>query len=203
MNYNKGTLVKDSKGVWLIKWSDTNSFMYGTHWMYKQLSNNSNIIKYVENGEIRYKPLQEELEVDFKVVISHYDVEKYYAPVTRAKLVFPEVEKFEKEFLIKEYVLNGNPLFVINKIDVLRDGGTIGITTAKSDISFYIHKDNHTLHDQYPTTDENLVTDESTQVYVLDRIDSFKKRREHELEQINNLLDKLNQKQNENDNQDI
>lgn len=197
MNYNKGILVRDSKGVWLIKWSDSNSFMYGTHWMYKQLSNNSNSIKYVENGEIRYKPLQEELEVDFKVVISHYDVEKYYAPVTRAELVFPEVEKFEKESLIKEYVLNGNQLFMINGIHMIRDGGTIGITTAKSDISFYIHKDNHTLHDQYPTTDENLVTDESKQVYVLDRIEGFKKRREKELEQIDNVIEKLKQNENE------
>jgi hypothetical protein len=99
-----------------------------------------------------------------------------------------------KESLILEY-LKDNPYFTFNGISTIRDGGTIAITTY-TDIRFFIHKDNSTLHNQYPPTDENLITDKPTQVYILDRIENFKKRREHELKQINNVIQKL--KQNEN-----
>jgi hypothetical protein len=99
-----------------------------------------------------------------------------------------------KESLILEY-LKDNPYFTFNGISTIRDGGTIAITTY-TDIRFFIHKDNSTLHNQYPPTDENLITDKPTQVYILDMIENFKKRREHELKQINNVIQKL--KQNEN-----
>ncbi len=99
-----------------------------------------------------------------------------------------------KESLISEY-LKDNPYFTFNGISTIRDGGTIAITTY-TDIRFFIHKDNSTLHNQYPPTDENLITDKPTQVYILDMIENFKKRREHELKQINNVIQKL--KQNEN-----
>ena len=101
-----------------------------------------------------------------------------------------------KESLISEY-LKDNPYFTINGIATIRDGGTIAITTYKSDIRFFIHKDTSTLHNGYPPTDENLITDKPTQVYILDRIESFKKRMEHELEQTNNIIEKLKQNENE------
>jgi hypothetical protein len=100
-----------------------------------------------------------------------------------------------KESLISEY-LKDNPYFTFNGISTIRDGGTIAITTY-TDIRFFIHKDNSTLHNQYPPTDENLITDKPTQVYILDRIENFKKRREHELKQINNVIQKLKQNENE------
>ena len=100
-----------------------------------------------------------------------------------------------KESLISEY-LKDNTYFTFNGIATIRDGGTIAITTY-TDIRFFIHKDNSTLHNQYPPTDENLVTDKPTQVYILDRLESFKKRMEHELEQTNNIIEKLKQNENE------
>ena len=101
-----------------------------------------------------------------------------------------------KKSLIPEY-LKDNPFFTVNGIDTIRDGGTISITTYKPDVRFFIHKDNGTLHKQYPPTDENIITDKPTQVYILDRIESFRKRREHELEQIDNVIEKLKQNENE------
>jgi hypothetical protein len=102
-----------------------------------------------------------------------------------------------KESLIKDYTVGGNPHFIISGVSTIRDGGTISITSYKPFVRFFIHKDNGTLHNQYPPTNENLVTDKPTQVYILDRLESFKKRMEHELEQTNNIIEKLKQNENE------
>lgn len=37
----------------MVKWSDLHSFSQGTHWMYTELSSESNSIKYIKDGEIR------------------------------------------------------------------------------------------------------------------------------------------------------
>jgi hypothetical protein len=50
----KGILTRNEEGVWMVKWSDLHSFGHGTHWMYTELSNDSNIIKYVKDDEVRY-----------------------------------------------------------------------------------------------------------------------------------------------------
>lgn len=98
----------------------------------------------------------------------------------------------EKEDYIKEYVLKGNTFFSIDTISTIRDGGTLMLISRGSKyLPFYIHKDNWTLHSGYPTTEENLVTDKATQVYLLDRIERYKKDCEFNLMWANNILDKI------------
>lgn len=187
----EGILTRNEDGIWMVKWSDTHSFAHGTHWMYTELSSDSNSIKYIRDGEIRYKPLEEGLEVDFEIITSGFDDENY-TPINSAKLIFPEVEKFEKEQWIKEYVIKGNILFSITDISVIRDGGTIMLfNKGTKQKPFYIHKDNWTLHNDYPTTDENIVTNKSTQVYILDRLQIYKESCEFDLKQVKNIIQKI------------
>lgn len=178
----KGILTRNDEGIWMVKWSDLHSFTHGTHWMYTELSSDSNLIKYIKDSEIRYKPLEEGLEVDFQIVLFN-----------SAKLIFPEVDAFEKEQYIKEYVTNGNPLFTFEKVSTIRDGGTIIlIRPPQSKLNpFYIHKDNWTLHSDYPTTDDNIVDDEPTKIYVMDRLERYKKDCEFELKQINFIISNI------------
>ena len=97
-----------------------------------------------------------------------------------------------KEEYLKEYVLKGNPLFLVTDIPRMRDGGTIILYNHFSKKSlFYIHKDNWTLHSEYPTTDENIVTDRATQVYLLDRIERYKEDCEFNLMRVNNIIEKI------------
>jgi hypothetical protein len=193
---NKGTLTINEGGIWMVKWSDLHSFTHGTHWSYTELSSDSNSIKYIKDGEIRYKPLEEGLELDFEIVTTGYD-EVNFTPINFAKLIFPEVETLEKEQWIKEYVIKGNLLFSISDISTIRDGGTIMLyNKGTKQHPFYIHKDNWTLHNGYPTTDDNLVTDKSTQVYILDRLQRYKENCEFNLKQVKTIIEKL--KQNEN-----
>ena len=178
----KGTLIRNEKGVWLVKWSDLHSFGHGTHWSYTELSSCSNSIKYIENNEIKYKPLKEDLEVNFKPNFNFL----------YAILVFPEVEDFEKEQFIKEYVIKNNILFSIDDITTMRDGGTIVMYgNGRKQKTFYIHKDNWTLHDGYPTTDDNKVIDKPTQVYTLDRLEKYKRDCEFDLTQVKNIIEKI------------
>ena len=98
----------------------------------------------------------------------------------------------EKEEYLKEYVLKGNTFFSIDKVDRIRDGGTLMlISRGSKKLPFYIHKDNWTIHRGYPTTEENLVTDKATQVYIIDRLEKYKKDCEFNLMQANNILDKI------------
>ena len=166
----KGWLTKTEDHIWMVKWSDLHSFTHGTHWMYTKLSNDSNSIKYVKDNEIRYDVLKEGLEVEFEIVTAGYD-EEDFTPFNSAKIIFPEVEEFEKEQSIKEYVMKNNPLFSIDEISTIRDGGTIVLfSRLLKEKKFYIHKDNWTLHSDYPTTDDNILTDKPTQVYIMDRL---------------------------------
>lgn len=183
--YN-GTLVKDKDGVWMVKWSDMHSFLHGTHWSYDYLSDDSNSIKVIEDNRVVYKPLKEDTEVQFEMVISGHDFTNQ-----KAKLIFPEVEAFEKEELIKIYVTNNGSLFRITNIDMIRDGGTMLIQTSSTydDMNkFYIHKDNWTLHNSYPPTEDNVVTDEPTKHYLLSRIERYKEHYQHKLNQFNSII---------------
>lgn len=187
----KGILTINEEGVWMVKWSDLHSFGHGTHWMYTKLSNDSNSIKYVKDDEVKYNVLKEGLEVEFEIITSGYN-EEDFTPFNSAKLVFPEVDEFEKEQIIKEYVINGGCLFSIDKIDRIRDGGTIILVSrGNKQTPFYIHKDNFTLHRGYPTTDTNLITDKSTQVYVSDRIQKYRNGCEFDLKQVNSIIQKI------------
>lgn len=187
----KGILTRNEDGIWMVKWSDLHSFAHGTHWMYTELSNDSNSLKYIKDGEIKYNVLKEGTDVNFELITSGFD-ENNFTFSKKAKLIFPEVEEFEKEQYIKEYVIKNNVLFSINEISTMRDGGTIMLCNrGMKQKPFYIHKDYWTLHDDYPTTDDNVVTDKPTQVYILDRLEKYKKGCEFDLKQAKNIIEKI------------
>lgn len=188
---NKGTLVRNEDGVWMVKWSDLHSFNYGTHWNYTELSNDSNSLKYIKDDEVKYNVLKEGVEVEFEHIITSYD-DSTYQPVSVARLIFPEVEKFEKEQYIKEYVIKNNILFSIEEITMMRDGGTIMLfNRGMRQKPFYIHKDYWTLHNGYPTTDDNIVTDKPTQVYIMDRLEKYKENVTFDLNLVKNIIEKI------------
>ena len=188
----KGILTRNEDGIWMVKWSDLHSFAHGTHWMYTELSNDSNSIKYIKDNLIMCKPLEEGVEVEFEMVISGYD-ENNFTPFNSAKLIFPEVDIFEKEDYIKEYVKEGGVLWSIYNISTIRDGGTIMlIRPPQSKLNpIYIHKDYWTLHSGYPTTDENLITDTNEQYYIIDTLQKHKRDCEFNLEQVKNVIEKI------------
>jgi hypothetical protein len=87
----KGILEKKQEG-WFVKWSDLHSFTYGTHWVFTKLSSDSNSIKYLEDNMVKYKPLEEGIEVEFK-----FEYHEVGLLINCAKLIFPEVDEFENE----------------------------------------------------------------------------------------------------------
>lgn len=188
----KGILTRNEDGIWMVKWSDLHSFGHGTHWSYTELSSNSNSIKYIKDNLIMCKPLEEGIEVEFEMVTSGYD-ENNFTPFNLAKLIFPEVDIFEKEGYIKEYVKEGGVLWSIYNISTIRDGGTIMlIRPPQSKLNpYYIHKDYWTLHSEYPTTDENLITDTNEQYYIIDRLQRYKRDCEFNLHQVKNIIEKV------------
>jgi hypothetical protein len=96
------------------------------------------------------------------------------------------------EELVKEYLSKGNNWFSIGHIDVLRDGGTIVLrSTELHKIKFYVHKDDHTLHYDYPTTNENLITDDSTKAYIQFRLEKYKKDCDFNLRYANYVIEKI------------
>ena len=188
----KGTLIRNEDAKWMVKWSDLHSFAHGTHWMYTELSPESNSIKYIKDNLIMCKPLEEGVEVEFEMVTSGYD-KNNFTPFNSAKLIFPEVDIFEKEGYIKEYVKEGGVLWSIDKVSTIRDGGTIMlIRPSQSKLNpYYIHKDYWTLHSGYPTTDENLIDDKNEQYYIIDRLQRYKRDCEFNLHQVKNIIEKI------------
>jgi hypothetical protein len=188
----KGILTRNKDGIWMVKWSDLHSFAHGTHWMYTELSNDSNSIKYIKDNLIMCKPLEEGVEVEFEMVTSGYD-ENNFTPFNSVKLIFPEVDIFEKEGYIKEYVKEGGVLWSIDKVSTIRDGGTIMlIRPPQSKLNpIYIHKDYWTIHSEYPTTNENLIDDKNEQYYIIDRLQRYKRDCEFNLHQVKNIIEKI------------
>ena len=95
------------------------------------------------------------------------------------------------EEIIKEYVKNGGDLFSIGNVTTIRDGGTIDVFTVINKRVCCIHKDNWTLHSDYPLTDENMITDKATQVYITDRLEKYKESCEFKLKQIKNITESI------------
>ena len=95
-----------------------------------------------------------------------------------------------KEELIKQYVINGGMLWSIDNISTIRDGGTIVLIRLPQSklIPIYIHKDNWTLHSEYPPTDENIIVDELTKTYIFDRLERYRKDCEFKVKQINDII---------------
>ncbi len=100
----------------------------------------------------------------------------------------------DKQDLIKEYITNSNgAIFHIDSIVNIRDGGTklIKIDNHQLKRSYYIHKDNFTLHDNYPVSDDNLITDLPLKTYILDRITTYSNNLDFESKRNRNLLKNL------------
>ncbi len=93
---------------------------------------------------------------------------------------------------IKNYVINGGVLFFIDGVNSIRDGGTLILTTTVKDKCFYIHKDDWTFHAGYPATDENIINDYPTKVYLTDRLEKYRSNCEFELGRANRILNMLN-----------
>jgi hypothetical protein len=94
--------------------------------------------------------------------------------------------------IIVDYVKNGNRLHGIHNIDVIRDGGTIILESFLGHRpKFYLHKDNFTLHSSYPVSDDNLITDKPTKVYIMDCVNSLLERKKDEIKRIQSIVDKF------------
>jgi hypothetical protein len=81
----KGTLTKNSEGVWMVKWSDLHSFAHGTHWMYTEL---------IPDNQNPYKGLiddsqNEGLEVEFEMVAGYDNNGPEHFP-KYARIITPE-----------------------------------------------------------------------------------------------------------------
>lgn len=81
----KGTLTKNSEGVWMVKWSDLHSFAHGTHWMYTELSpDNQNPYKgLIDDSQ------NEGLEVEFEMVAGYDNNGPDHFP-KYARIITPE-----------------------------------------------------------------------------------------------------------------
>jgi hypothetical protein len=93
---------------------------------------------------------------------------------------------------MKEYVVNGGKLFTIKTIDTIRDGGTKVLDTTGG--IFYINKDSKKFHSGYSPSNENLITDFLLIEYLIERIESYIKRSEDELNWDKNLLIEIQNK---------
>jgi len=78
---------------------------------------------------------------------------------------------------IKNYLSNGGMLITVTKMDSYRDGGTKVITCNYANpINYYIHMDNWTIHSSYPTTEENLITDDFLKRYLIQGMKNYTQR---------------------------
>lgn len=93
---------------------------------------------------------------------------------------------------MKEYVVNGGKIFTIKTIDTIRDGGTKVLDTTGG--KFYIHKDSKKFHSGYSTSEENLITDFLLIEYLIERIETYIKRCEEDVEHNKNLLIEIQNK---------
>ncbi len=99
------------------------------------------------------------------------------------------MEKTEE--IIKKYVEHGGKLFTVITIDTIRDGGTKYISTREQNVNFYIDKHNKTLHNNYPTSNDNLIKDIELETYLIDRIETYIKRCEDDVIRNKKLLENI------------
>jgi Na+-translocating ferredoxin:NAD+ oxidoreductase RnfC subunit len=139
-----------------------------------------------------YKPLEEDLKIQFEIITLGYNSENY-TPIQTAKLMFPEVEIFKRIELIEKYKKINNVLWSIEKTSVMRDGTIMIIrpTLRNANQPLYIHSTNWTIHNGYPATNENLITNETERAYILDRLLQYKKHCQSEYNQIKTIIQNL------------
>lgn len=98
----------------------------------------------------------------------------------------------EVDKIVTKYLEDGNNLFTVVSMDSIRDGGTICINTNSPTTKFYVNSKTKKLHYSYPTNDVNLVTDRTTILYLLHRIETYLNRVEDKLIRDKNTLSTLN-----------
>ncbi len=127
-----------------------------------------------------------------KIITSGYD-NKDFTPHNSAKLIFPEVEIFKKLKLIEDYKTVSNVLWSIDRISSLRDGTIMIIrpTLRNANQPLYIHSTNWTIHNGYPATNENLITNETERAYILDRLLQYKKDCQFNYNRINHIIQSI------------
>ena len=105
------------------------------------------------------------------------------------------MEETVKEEMIIRYVKNGNRLHGIHNIDVIRDGGTIVLESYLGNRpKFYLHKDNLTLHSNYPPDENNIIEDVPTNVYIMDCLKKLLVRKTDELKRIESIVGRFENK---------
>jgi hypothetical protein len=95
--------------------------------------------------------------------------------------------------LIEKYKKINNVLWSIEKTSVMRDGTIMIIrpTLRNANQPLYIHSTNWTIHNGYPATNENLITNETERAYILDRLLQYKKHCQSEYNQIKTIIQNL------------
>lgn len=73
---------------------------------------------------------------------------------------------------IRQYMNEGGVLFHVVKIDMIRDGGTLEVTTSISD-PLYVSKDRSSIHSGYPISEDNKIENDLRQRYIINRIEHF------------------------------
>ncbi len=77
---------------------------------------------------------------------------------------------------MENYIKKAGKLFNIITVDTIRDGGTKILKTTVNEIVYYVHKDDKTLHTEYPPTEDNKVIDNSELNYIKDRLQTYTER---------------------------
>ena len=89
---------------------------------------------------------------------------------------------------IKEYLLKGGSLFTVVKLDSIRDGGTKVVKTNRSgtlstgSLDFFIDNLDWTIHNSYPTSDDNLIKDELLKKYIIHVMNVFIEKQKRHIE---------------------
>jgi len=94
--------------------------------------------------------------------------------------------------LERKYITSNNRFFNLNNVDMIRDGGTLVLESYTGDrLKYYLDKDNYTIHTSYPTSDNNIITDESTIYWVIKSYYDYILKLENEVQLNKNRLDKM------------
>lgn len=89
--------------------------------------------------------------------------------------------------IIKQYLLEGGELFSIINVDTIRDGGTKVLMCSGGE-RFYIDKENYTIHNGYPLSDENIIKNIYTNSYIIDRLNKYSEYKKFELNQVESII---------------
>lgn len=94
--------------------------------------------------------------------------------------------------LEREYITSNNRFFSLNNVDMIRDGGTLVLESYTGDrLKYYLDKVNYTIHTSYPTSNDNIVTDESTIYWIIKSYYDYILKLENEVQINKNRLDKI------------